>query len=116
SVSSTAPGANRRSGSSVRTSTVTSPRRPWALPIRPTTSRSFSRGSPSSGPFAVIWSADIRSARSAIAGRFDQVDADRAALERADHGAQRLGRAALASDDLAQVVGVHPDLEDPAAA
>ena len=31
-------GANRRSGSSVRTSTVTSPRMPWARPIRPTTS------------------------------------------------------------------------------
>ena len=31
------PAANRRSGSSVRTSTVTSPRRPCGLPIRPTT-------------------------------------------------------------------------------
>ena len=36
STSSTEPGANRRSGSSVRTLMVTSPRRPWALPIRPT--------------------------------------------------------------------------------
>ena len=34
---SAAPSANRRSGSSVRTSTVTSPRMPWGLPIRPTT-------------------------------------------------------------------------------
>ena len=31
------PGANRRSGSSVRTSTVTSPRSPCGLPTRPTT-------------------------------------------------------------------------------
>ena len=37
SVRSTAPGASRASGSSVRTSTVTSPRMPCGRPIRPTT-------------------------------------------------------------------------------
>ena len=37
SVANTAPGTKRRSGSSVRTSTVTSPRTPWGRPMRPTT-------------------------------------------------------------------------------
>ena len=38
------PTAKRRSGSSVRSSTVTSPRRPWGLPTRPiTTSMVFAR-------------------------------------------------------------------------
>ena len=36
--------------------------------------------------------------------------------ERADHGAQRLGGAAAAADDLAEVVGVHAHLEDAPAA
>ena len=39
SVASTDPTANRLAGSSVRTSTVTSPRRPCGRPTRPTTSR-----------------------------------------------------------------------------
>ena len=39
------PATKRRSGSSVRTSTVTSPRSPWGLPIRPITTSMVSTGS-----------------------------------------------------------------------
>ncbi|VXB78280.1 hypothetical protein NOCARDAX2BIS_340081 [Nocardioides sp. AX2bis] len=44
SVRSRAPTANRRSGSSVRSSTVSSPRRPCGLPSRPTTTSIWSTG------------------------------------------------------------------------
>ena len=118
-----APGTNRRSGSSVRTSTVTSPRSPCGLPIRPTTtlhatppvatcSRACRR------PSRVTATVD-RGDRRTVSGRGRRRRSRRgpaAAGERADHGAQRGGRAAGAADDLAEVVGVHPDLEELAAA
>src|SRR4051812_39290088 len=101
SVASTAPGTNRRSGSSLRTSTVTSPRTPWGRPIRPTTTVSTSlmaTRTPGSAPVGV-----------------DDVDAQAAAAHAGHHRAQRLGRAAATADDLAEVVGVDPDLEGLAA-
>src|SRR6266702_2030623 len=109
SVSSTAPGANRSSGSSVRTSTVASPLMPCALPMRPTTSRRNSCDS-SSEYFSMPMCAG-----SAQTGRFDQVDTHGAAPEGVDHGAQRVRGAPLPSDHLAEVVGVHAHLENPAA-
>ena len=68
-VYSTAPAANRESGSSVVTCTVTSPRRPCGRPIRPTTT--------STG-----WLP-----RSAV--RVDDVDPYTPAADRGHHGAQR---------------------------
>src|SRR5215218_7055414 len=49
SVSNTAPGTNRCSGTSVRTSMLTSPRRPWARPMRATT-RSMAPSCPADRP------------------------------------------------------------------
>src|SRR6476659_8705326 len=85
----TAPSANLRSGSAVRTSTVTSPRMPWGRPMRPTTT----------------------SKRSALAD-VEEVDADGLARgDRLEHGAQRGGRATGLADHATHVVGVDPDLE-----
>src|SRR3712207_2733547 len=90
-----APTANRRSGSSVRTSTMTSPRRPCGFPIRPTTT----------------------SMSSAATIHVHEVDARTAAPgECRDHGAERRRRTTASADHLAEVVGMHPDLEDGAAA
>src|SRR6185436_9106731 len=72
-------------------------RRPWGLPIRPTTT------STSAGPSAP--SVDIH-----------EVDPSATlAGQRRDHGAERGGGAPAAADHLAEVIGVHPDLEDRAA-
>src|SRR4051812_34816647 len=94
------PGANLRSGSSVRTSTVTSPRRPCGLPIRPTTTSTWL----SEGPSAA--SVDIHEVDPRAAG----------AGQGRDDGAERGGGAPAAADHLAEVVGVHADLQDRAAA
>src|SRR4051794_12417821 len=92
------PGANLRSGSSVRTSTVTSPRRPNGFPIRPTTTSTSSEG-----PSAA--SVDIHEVdpRAALAG------------QRRDHGAEGGRGAAAATDHLPEGIGGHPNLEDRAA-
>src|SRR5688572_32447627 len=104
SVRSTAPGTKRRSGSSVRTSTVTSPRTPWGRPIRPTTTVSVEglRGS-------------LKELCSAPVG-VDDVDPEAAPADAGHHLAQRLGGAPAAADDLAEIVRVDPDLEGLAAA
>src|SRR4051794_665231 len=94
------PDANLRSGSSVRTSTVTSPRRPCGLPIRPTTTSTWL----SEGPSAA--SVDIHEVDPRAAG----------AGQGRDDGAERGGGAPAAADHLAEVVGVHADLQDRAAA
>src|SRR4051794_12785369 len=94
------PGANLRWGSSVRTSTVTSPRRPWGLPIRPTTTSTWL----SEGPSAA--SVDIHEVDPRAAG----------AGQGRDHCSERGGGAPAAADHLAEVVGVHADLQDRAAA
>src|SRR5258707_14515219 len=55
----------------------------------------------------------------AIAGliEVEQVDADISpTCHGTDNGPERLGRTAVASDDLAEVIGVHAHLEDPAIA
>src|SRR5687768_925948 len=101
SVRSTAPGTKRRSGSSVRTSTVTSPRTPWGRPIRPTTTVSGLRGV-------------LKELCSAPVG-VDDVDPEATPADAGHHLTQRLGGAPAAADDLAEVVGVHPDLEGLAA-
>src|SRR5205814_9197574 len=93
--STVAPTANRRSGSSVLTPITTSPRTPCGRPIRPTTIR--------------IESADLVGVQ--------QVDPDVAAVRQgADHGTQRPGGAPAPPDDLAEVFGMNPHLEDAAPA
>src|SRR4029077_20141550 len=77
---------------SVRTSTTTSPPMPCALTTRPTTrSIGFSR-------------------RELLVG-VHHVDADAAAADARDQGAQSGGRATAAADHLAQVIGVDVDLD-----
>src|SRR6516162_7292925 len=89
--STVAPTANRRSGSSVLTPITTSPRIPCGQPTRPTTIR--------------IGSADLVGVQ--------QVDPDVAARRQgADHRTQRPGGAPAPADDLAEVIGMHPHLED----
>src|SRR5262252_3609891 len=96
SVSSREPAANLRSGSSVRTPTTTSPRIPCGRPIRPTVTCM----DPSAN----------------LAG-LQQVDADMPVPgERTDHGTQRPGGAPAPADDLSEVVWVHANLKDVAAA
>src|SRR5579862_482638 len=91
---STTPGANRSSGRSVRTSTRTSPRRPWTPRTRPTTSRV--------GPAACEpGSEDLERDRATFAGGRDL-----------QQGAQRLGDAAVPTDDLAHVVLGDMQLDD----
>ena len=89
------PTAKRRSGSSVLTPITTSPRIPCGRPIRPTMTRTEpQRASLTSS----------RSMRIAAPG------------QGADHGTQRPGSTSAAADDLAEVVGMHPHLEDAATA
>src|SRR4051812_38063989 len=97
SVSRTAPVTKRRSGSSVRTSMVTSPRTPWGRPMRPTTTVSEVGG-------GVVL-------RCSASVGVDDVDPQAAAADPGHDLAQRLGGAPAAADDLAEVVGVHPHLE-----
>src|SRR5687768_16892340 len=100
-------GANRRSGSSVRTSIATSPRMPWARPIRPTTTR---MGTPTTGPSD---SAAGGTARAVSAwGTVDVHEVDQDALaagERTRHLADGRGGAPLPPDDLAEIAGIDPD-------
>src|SRR5215207_7293714 len=86
------PTANRCRGSSVRTSTTSSPLTPCGLTTRPTATFMAPSG----------WSA---------VGVHD-VDPDAAATDPAHHGPQRGRRATAATDDLAEVVRVHVNLED----
>src|SRR5581483_11982831 len=127
SVARTAPGASRNSGSSVRTSTVTSPLMPWARPIRPTTSCTViallrgGRGGNGAGPVGSAARPAPRgvprlSGHSTDVVHVDEIDADVPATEGGDNGAQRARRAPAAADDLPEVLGVHPDLQDAAPA
>src|SRR4051794_41870301 len=99
SVRRTAPGANRSAGNSVHGSTKTSPRPPRAGPIRPT-----ARNSPRSSATAGSATVDV-----------DHVDADALAPDAGDHLPQRLRGTAVAADDAAEILRVHPDLESLAA-
>src|SRR5215831_15711262 len=102
SVTRTEPAANLRSGSSVCTCTVTSPRIPCGRPTRPTTS-------------CMQCSLLASGARLANLVGVQEVDPDvRVAGQRADHGPQRPGGPSAAADDLAQVLWVDADLEHPA--
>ena len=104
-----------RSGSSVRTSTVTSPRTPCGLPMRPrpaarTRRRSSRRGLGTlAGPRRARWPAPstARTTASDLVG-VDDVDPHAATADRGHDGAQRLGGAAAAADHLAEVLGVRP--------
>src|SRR5690242_8129060 len=142
SVAMTVPTAKRVSGSSVCSWTVTSPRRPWGLPMRARTTfmgRILSglaaardrcrkggsrrdrgapeiRDAPVGGAVATRDESGVTRVglgrRSAHAVGVDDVDAYVVvAREGADDGAQGARRAAGATDDPAEVVGVHPDLE-----
>src|SRR6185369_2608238 len=90
-VTSTAPSANRASGESVCTSTTTSPCRPWARTTTP-------------------------ARRSPLPVGVDDIDPHTTAADAADDRAQRRGRATAPADHLAEVFGVHPDLEGATAA
>ena len=128
------PAANRRSGSSVRTSTVTSPRRPCGLPIRPTTTsidgptlaaespcQAVRPGTPDGGRTTSGIDAGRPSRRTPVRGqrrRSTSTKSIRAPPRpaRAEiDGAERGRGAAVAADHLAEVVGVDPHLEDRAA-
>src|SRR5271166_1847116 len=87
-----APGAKRWSGSSVRTSTTTSPVTPCALTTRPTTS-SMSR----------LLSVGVH-----------HIDADPPAADAGDQRPQCGGGAAAAVDDLAEIVGMDVHLDGAA--
>src|SRR3954454_11823663 len=123
-VPSVEPTANRRSGSSVRSSTDSSPWMPWGLPMRPTTPSCVLMGPRVRGftrTGAVSVHEDVDGARrpllgSAPAVHVDEVDPSTAlAGQRTDHGAQGGGGASASTDDLAEVVRVHPHLEDGSA-
>src|SRR5207244_7514003 len=88
SVTSTDPGTYRVAGSSVVTSTTTSPRMPCGRAIRPMTS-CIGKGSV----------------------RVDDVDAYPTAADRGDHLAQRLGGTAATPDDRPEVLGVDAYLQ-----
>ena len=97
------PGRTAASGTSVRTSTVTSPRMPWARPTRATTSLTAPPRSPSSTPGHDGRDHAGQADRSAAAVDVDHVDPDRLAVgERLDHGAQGVGRPTGAADDAAR--------------
>src|SRR5690554_2924486 len=90
----TAPGTKRRSGSSVYSSIFIAPLRPCALVRRPT-------------PSWVLL--DIASLVIGV----DNVDAHLAAVgESRDQGAERLRRAAGATDHAAKILGMHAHLEN----
>src|SRR5689334_23821037 len=88
----TAPGPSLSSGSSVRTSTVTSPLMPWARPIRATTSCTCPNLlSYDCGPGTAQWPSPARAGcceASADVVHVDEVDADTAAADGAHDGAQ----------------------------
>src|SRR5579875_593421 len=90
------PGANRVSGSSVRTSTTTSPVMPCAFTTRPTVK---STKAP-------------RGCASLLVG-VHHVDADAAAADAGDQGAQRGRGASAPTDHLAQIVRMHVHLDGP---
>src|SRR6185312_5652091 len=75
----------------------------WGLPTRPTTTSTVLSEGASDGPSAA--SVDIHEVDPRAA----------AARQRRDDGAEGGGGAPAAADHLAEVVGVHPDLEDRAA-
>src|SRR3954454_2468292 len=119
-----APTANRRSGSSVRSSTDSSPWMPCGLPMRPTTTSCVLIGPRVRGHVQQAPSPSTRTLNgarrpllgSAPAVHVDEVDASTAlAGQCTDHGAQGGGGASASSDDLAEVVRVHPHLEDGSA-
>src|SRR4051812_4549176 len=123
-VPSVAPTANRRSGSSVRSSTDSSPWMPCGLPMRPTTTSCVLIGPRVRGHVQQAPSPSTRTLNgarrpllgSAPAVHVDEVDASTAlAGQCTDHGAQGGGGASTSSDDLAKVVRVHPHLEDGSA-
>src|SRR5919107_5975499 len=111
----TAPGPSLRSGSSVRTSTVTSPLMPWARPMRATTNCTFwDLLSYDYGPGTALWPSPARAGAafaSADVVHVDEVDTDTAAADGAHDGAQSACGAAVAADHLAEVLRVDPDLE-----
>ena len=90
--------AKRRSGSSVRTSTNLAAH---AVGARDVTDHD---------PLGLVGRAQRREP---ISGRSMSTTSTRMPLaaDPGDHRAQRLGRAAAAADDLAEVVGMHPHLE-----
>src|SRR5262249_41086304 len=142
SVPSTEPAAKRCSGSSVRTSTESSPRSPCGLRIRPTTRDSSialqhaarpphrapgpaARGAGAGGgrrrgPAAKPPGAASSSRRGVLLPdlvHVQQIDSHvPAAGQGPDDGTQGPGGAPAPADHLAQVVRVHADLEDPAPA
>src|SRR5271167_675665 len=85
------PAANRLSGSSVRTSTTSSPLTPCALTTRPTT----------------------RSMTEVLLVGVHHIDPDAPAADAGDECAQRGRGAAAASDDLAEIVGMDMYLDRP---
>src|SRR3954447_20437955 len=91
---STAPGANRSSGESVRTATTSSPRRPCGRPTTPTRSGG-----------GVGWASAVG---------VDDIHPHTPTADAVHHGAQGGGGPSTPADDLAQVFRVHPDLEGPA--
>src|ERR1700730_10452975 len=88
------PAANRLSGSSVRTSTTSSPLTPCALTTRPTT----------------------RSMTEVLLVGVHHIDADAPSADAGDECAQRGRGAAAASHDLAEIVGMDMYLDRPPAA
>src|SRR3954454_6561155 len=96
SVERTAPGAKRSAGTSVQGWTNVSPRMPRGGPTRPTAIRSPS----CSATDRLSATVDV-----------DHVDADALAADAGHDLAQRLGRAAVATDHPAEVLRVHADLE-----
>src|SRR5690606_35086247 len=92
----TAPGTNRLSGSSVKSSSLMAPLSPWAFVSRPTRSWVF-------GILSVL----------TLGIGVDDVDAYAATIgEGRNQGAQCLCRTARAADHTAEVLGVHANLED----
>src|SRR6266704_5996648 len=138
SVASTEPTAKRSPGSSVRTSTDSSPRSPCGRSIRPTTrdssitlqpaarpARGAQEGRPpglaprvmAKPPAGGGQPSPPRRAQLPDLVHIQQVDPHvTAAGQGADDGAQRPGGAPAPADHLAQVVRVHADLKDPAPA
>ena len=120
--------ANRRSGSSVCSWTVTSPRRPCGLPMRATRSWSSRQACARSSQGGWLGHDATRAAGSIPAalvddaavsgpGRCRRCRPGRLATgQRAHHGAQGARGAAGAADHAAEVVGVDPDLEHLTAA
>src|SRR5439155_24850569 len=107
-VTTTAPSANRRSGSSVRTSIPTSPLIPCARPIRPTVTNTCmlllyemkGRTPDRVRPFTGLLRTTDSAARAPVE-LVDEVDAQRGlGAEGADDGTDRGGGPAVAADHL----------------